>query len=404
MNRVTGVPPNSAGRIRPTANRDQGQQDQFTYDYDPAGNRLTSFEQGNNSTYSPNNLNQYSSVNGQNYTYDLNGNLTDDGTNQYEYDYENRLIRVTQSASEANYGYDPFGRRITSHTSTRPQETTLFIHDGDSVIEDYTCDPNFSACALVRSYLYSNRIDELLRSTTYDVQSTDYYYHHDALGNTIAITDKDQNLIETYQYDPYGNPHFFNANGEPITESQIGNRYLWTGREWNQESKTYHFRARTESPFLGRFMQRDPIGYFGGLNVYWYVANKPLKFKDPLGLFYFGERELDGFPDVSGDNDVFDKLNIKTRHEHGFFEDGQEPGDVGFRPLDPSQIQCGQGEVYSGEDPSRYTKTRENYDDATMRQAMENVTAGDYCLVGNNCQNYADRLRKEYRRLKNNQS
>jgi len=236
-----------------TGVRDQNQEIQFEYDYDPTGNRLTSTENGEQSTYVPNNLNQYDFVNGTDYTYDLNGNLTDDGTNTYVYDFENHLISVDNGQSIVNYTYDPLGRRSTKYDV---RSTTLYIHDQDHIIEDYTCDPNFSACALVRSYLYSNRIDELLRSTTYDVQSTDYYYHHDALGNTIAITDKDQNLIETYQYDPYGNPHFFNANGEPITESQIGNRYLWTGREWNQESKTYHFRARTESPFLGRFMQR----------------------------------------------------------------------------------------------------------------------------------------------------
>jgi uncharacterized protein RhaS with RHS repeats len=34
---------------------------------------------------------------------------------------------------------------------------------------------------------------------------------------------------------------------------------------------------------LGRFMGRDPIGYFNGLNQYHYVRGKPARYADPLG-------------------------------------------------------------------------------------------------------------------------
>jgi len=231
------------------------------------------------------------------------------------YDFENHLISVDNGQSIVNYTYDPLGRRSTKYDV---RSTTLYIHDQDHIIEDYTCDPNFSACALVRSYLYSNRIDELLQVTSHTAQVTSYYVHHDALGNTIAITDKDRNLIETYQYDPYGNPHFFDANGEPMTESQIGNQYLYTGREDDREANLQHSRNRTYFYDLGRFGQRDPYTWAPndiriiGTNVslpmpipelvvsdnkitmigsafpqlqqpYAYVLNSPLNGKDPTG-------------------------------------------------------------------------------------------------------------------------
>jgi YD repeat-containing protein len=46
-----------------------------------------------------------------------------------------------------------------------------------------------------------------------------------------------------------------------------------------------HVGARYYDPGTGRFLQRDPIGIAGGLNVYAYVGNSPLYGIDPSGLF-----------------------------------------------------------------------------------------------------------------------
>jgi len=45
-----------------------------------------------------------------------------------------------------------------------------------------------------------------------------------------------------------------------------------------------HNRNRAYNPGIGRFMQADPIGQNGGLNIYAYVGGDPVNFGDPLGL------------------------------------------------------------------------------------------------------------------------
>jgi hypothetical protein len=68
-------------------------------------------------------------------------------------------------------------------------------------------------------------------------------------------------------------------------------------------------------------------------------------------------------------------------------------GDIGF---------FGDGKVRPDKDTNldKYTPNNErHYDDATMREAVKNVKSGDYGVCKNNCQDYSDKLRQEYRRL-----
>ena len=106
-------------------------------------------------------------------------------------------------------------------------------------------------------------------------RSEDYYYHYDGLGSVIAISNNTGSVVETYSYDVFGTPS---------GTSFVGNRNMFIGREYDKETELYYYKARYYDPKTGRFLQSDPIGYLGGMNLYTYVDNNPPNWTDPWGL------------------------------------------------------------------------------------------------------------------------
>ncbi len=244
-----------------------------TWTYDGPGNRTAAQTAGGTTSYTPNVLNQYSLVAGVVYHYDPNGNLTNDGTNTYTYDAENRLLSATTPNGTSSYTYDPLGRRLSK---TVAGVTTRFLYDGDQLLAETD-----ASGAIQASYVYGAGIDEPLRLVR---GATTSYYHADGLGSVTTLTDASGAVVERASYDVFGAVQLTNASGAIIPTSTVGNRFLFTGREFDGETGLYYYRARYYSPTLGRFLQRDPVGYGPDTNLYRYVGNDPLRWTDPMGL------------------------------------------------------------------------------------------------------------------------
>jgi RHS repeat-associated protein len=215
-------------------------------------------------------VNAYTSISGGlSFTpqYDDNGNMLNDDKHTYAYDFNNKLVSVDETVG--TYKYDALGRRIAKNN-------TLFYYVCDQMVEEVTD-------GVTTSYLYGNEIDEALQMKR---GNSTYYYHTNHLGSTMAISDADGNNIETVTYDAYGIPSINYETGNDYTYSSIGNTILFTGREYDTEVGIYNFRTRYQHPHMGRFIQKDPITFYNGMNDMGYVINNPVVNRDPTGLYY----------------------------------------------------------------------------------------------------------------------
>jgi RHS repeat-associated protein len=244
----------------------------LTYTYNAAGQVLT--RAGSNSSYgwagatnlsrayTADGQNKYTAIGAASYSYDGRGNLSSDGTNSFGYDSFNRL---TSGPSSATLSYDPMSRL---YQTVGGGVTTKMQYDGVSLIGEYN-----SGGTLQRRYVHGPGTDEPL--VWYEGSGTTdrRWLISDQLGSVIGVTDASGASTAINTYDDYGVPGGSNAG-----------RFQYTGQAWVPEVGLYHDKARAYSPTIGRFMQTDPVGMAGGVNLYSYVRNSPISARDPLGL------------------------------------------------------------------------------------------------------------------------
>jgi len=122
----------------------------------------------------------------------------------------------------------------------------------------------------------------------------------DANMNVTAVADTSGGVVERYDYDPYGQVTVLDDDWTLDSDggdgkSDVDNQILFAGYRFDPESGLYHVRFRMYHPTLGRWLQRDPLGYIDGLNLYQGMLSNPLYGSDPTGLdTYVLTRELGG--------------------------------------------------------------------------------------------------------------
>ena len=255
-----------------SANPDIPDQD-LEYDYDAIGNRIRAIENGQTILYAGNDRNQYTLVGDKTYTYDADGNLLSisdgGGETVFSYDADSRLVGIVSPEGTWSFEYDVLGNRVaTIHDGERTEYLVDPTGMGD-VLAEYDADGNPRA-------RYAHGLGLAAR---FDQGGNASYFHFDAIGSTIGLTDSDGGLLNRYRYLPYGGPH-------SEAQEAVENPFQFVGQfgVMREVHGLDFMRARFHSPVDGRFINEDPIRHAGGLNLYQYANNDPITTVDPEGL------------------------------------------------------------------------------------------------------------------------
>ncbi len=272
----------------------------LTYEYDKNGSRTkiggsfarTGIPQPIAST-AYNAANHQTTFGDKTLTYDNNGNLqtiTDaTGTMTYTWNARNQLVGISGPGVSASFVYDGLGRR---EKKTINASLTEFLFDGVNPVQET------SGAAVLANILSGLSIDEFLTRTDVAAGTTSSLLT-DHVGSVLALADSVGTIQTEYTYEPFGR---VTATGASNT-----NPFQFTGRE-NDGTGLYYYRARYYHPGLQRFISEDPIGKPAFLacpsqrdmllrlvtspagsaiemiNLYPYVKNNPVIFRDPTGL------------------------------------------------------------------------------------------------------------------------
>ncbi len=204
-------------------------------------------------------------------TYDDDGRRTIDGEHRFTYDGANRVTNLQGSNGDISYGYDVFGNSISR---TEGETTVEYLRNfavgtgALTKIEDGTS----------RTFYVYLPNGHLLHSAD-DTGTSIRYYHFDESGSTLALTDADGALTDTYSMTPYG---------EALSHAgQSANPFTYHGAYGvlSEGDDLYRMGPRIYDAKSAAFLTRDPlqVPQPRTINPYVFAHNNPIRFMDPWG-------------------------------------------------------------------------------------------------------------------------
>jgi RHS repeat-associated protein len=221
--------------------------------------------------------------------YDLNGNLTNDGTRSFAYSAENQLTNLfVVGGWQSVFIYDGLGRRRISRDYTWNGGWVLtnevhYVYDGMLPVQELDTNSNVLVTYTRGLDLSSSRagaggIGGLLARTDGNGST---FYHTDGAGNITSLIDGNQNMAARYLYSAFG--RLIGQSG-PIAGV---NEMQFSSMPFHRQSGLSLYAFRGYDPTSQRWLNRDPVGEAGGMNLYGFVGNNPIGEIDPYGFDSF---------------------------------------------------------------------------------------------------------------------
>lgn len=249
------------------------------YTYDSSGNRKSRTTPNGTMTYDydgDNRLIKIGSPNGNTALfYDRSGNLTRKASAakiiSYGYDYENRLVSYADGTNTVAFAYDGDGNRVSK---TVNGITTKYINDTSSPISQVLVETNGQNNVTARYTYGDSRLSQMNGS------GTSYYVYDNPGRSVVAVLSGTQSLMNSYAFNTFGDIKTLNET--------TPNDFLYAGERYDDETGLIYLRKRYYDPETGRFLSKDPFPGFitepQTVNPYPYTANNPVNRIDPLGL------------------------------------------------------------------------------------------------------------------------
>jgi len=265
----------------------------FTYLYDANGNRTQQIAPAGTTNYSyassTDRIAEATGAAAKHYAHDAFGSRIWAGPTAYTgqpshlYDQGNRLVEVRDPMSQTvlgQYTYDAAGRRVRKVAGG---VTTLYFYDAAGHLVE---SQNLSTSpATRRSYVFVE--DEPMGIVDQPPSGAPVFswIHTDRLGTPLAVTSTPASgsakTVWRATYEPFG---LATPDEDPDGDSASFSLDLrFPGQVFDGETGSHQNYFRDYDPALGRYIESDPIGLIGGLNLYAYVASNPLRFSDPMG-------------------------------------------------------------------------------------------------------------------------
>ena len=258
--------------------------------YDANGNRLS--ETGTSpSTYSvsPTN-NQITGITGtltRTYAYDAAGDTLGDSTDTDTYNDAGRLKSITNASGTTTFTYNALGQMVEA---TGPSGTSLYVYDQSGhVLGEYDGSGN-----LIQETVWLGDIPvATLRPSGSSIGI--YYVVTDQLSTPREIVRSSDNaLMWTWFSGPFGSDA---PNNNPQGAGAFTYDLRFPGQiagAWGSTFQNFH---RDYDPAVGRYVESDPIGLYGGnFSTYAYANSNPVSIEDPSGLVNPGELACLGGP------------------------------------------------------------------------------------------------------------
>jgi len=256
------------------------------YTYDAIGNRLTNTVGGGGGTTTYNypspvtshRLMSLSGATAKTYTYDANGNRTGDGTTTWAYGGNNRPISATTGGTTTSFLINALGQRVSKTTSGT---TTRFVYDeAGQLLGEYDGSGN-----LIQETVWLDSVPVATIRPNGSGGINLFYVHTDNLGTPRAITRPSDNALvwKNENVDPFGNAQ---PTENPGGAGTFKYNLRFPGQYADSETNTSYNYFRDYDAGIGRYIESDPIGLRGGINTYAYVDGSPLRYIDPLGLYW----------------------------------------------------------------------------------------------------------------------